>query len=190
MDDYNCSDYERTLTLEQLAEKYGTDKLAHGYIPFYERHLPAAPKRILEIGCLTGASLRMWREWFPDTEIHCLDLFEEHQPPEDIPGVIYWKGNQTDQYILEQLRRLHFDVIIDDGSHNSRDQLVTFWSLWGCCDLYVVEDLHCALDEPYRQGLPLNCSMLHQMESAWSGNNPALKYVNLYNDKIAFIYAD
>lgn len=172
-------------TLEQLAVKYGTDKLQHGYIPYYEQHLPKNPVRILEIGCLTGASIRMWREYFPNTEIHCLDLFEEHKPPEDIPGVIYWKGSQTDQYILEQLRRIHFDVIIDDGSHNSRDQLITFWSLWGCCDLYVVEDLHCALDEPYRQGLPLNKTMLIQMKTGFFAC-PG----KLYNHKISFIYAD
>ena len=190
MDDYNCCDYERDCTLSQLAEKYGTDKLAHGYIGFYEQHLPQKPTRILEIGCLTGASLRMWREYFPDTEIHCLDLFEEHPQPTDIPGVIYWKGNQTDQYILEQLRRLHFDVIIDDGSHNSRDQLVTFWSLWGCCNLYVVEDLHCAYDEPYRQGLHIADTMLGQMDDAdYSCGFCGLRFQK-YLSKIAFIYGD
>lgn len=178
-------------TLEELAEKYSTDKLQHGYIPYYEQHLPKNPGRILEIGCLTGASIRMWREYFPNTEIHCLDLFEEHQPPEDIPGVIYWKGSQTDQYVLEQLRRLHFDVIIDDGSHNSRDQLITFWSLWGCCDLYVVEDLHCALDEPYRQGMGLGNTMLAQLTISFYGShNFPIQHTELYNDKIAFIYAD
>lgn len=188
MDDFNCCDYKRTVTLENLAEKHGTDKLQHGYIPFYERHLPAAPKRILEIGCLTGASLRMWREYFPDTEIHCLDLFVEHQPPEDIPGVIYWKGNQTDQFVLEQLRRLHFDVIIEDGSHSLVHQWVTFHSLIGCCDLYIVEDLHCANDASYREGFGFKHSMLSKLQ------NPALdafpyRY-QLYDNKIAFIYAD
>lgn len=177
-------------TLEQLAVKYGTDKLQHGYIPYYERHLPKNPARILEIGCLTGASIRMWREYFPDAEIHCLDLFEEHKEPDDIPGVIYWKGSQTDQYILEQLRRIHFDVIIDDGSHNSRDQLITFWSLWGCCDLYVVEDLHCGFDDPYRQGLPYTETMLCQLigsdeKTGFSG----IKF-DFYDNKIAFFHAD
>jgi hypothetical protein len=182
--------WSRTPTLADLAAKYGTDKLQHRYIPYYEQHLPKNPARILEIGCLTGASLRMWREYLPDTEIHCLDLFEEHQPPEDIPGVIYWKGSQTNQYVLEQLRRIYFDVIIDDGSHNSRDQLIAFWSLWGCCDLYVVEDLHCALDEPYRQGLPMQNTFLRQLTDCdhtygFGGGNR----FDIYDNKIAFIYA-
>lgn len=171
--------------LTELAERFGTDKLEHGYIPFYEQHLPKNPARILEIGCLTGASLRMWREYFPDTEIHCLDLFEEHPQPTDIPGVIYWKGNQTDQYILEQLRRLHFDVIIEDGSHNLVHQWVTFHSLIGCTDLYIVEDLHCANDEIYREGFKFKHSMLAPMIC---GNFPYRHH--LYDDKIAFIYAD
>lgn len=172
-------------TLLDLAIKHGTDKAEHGYIPFYEAHLPKNPVRILEIGCLKGASLRMWREYFPNTEIHCLDLFREHKPPEDIEGVIYWEGSQTDQYILEQLRRIDFDVIIDDGSHNSIDQLVSFWSLIGATKLYVCEDLHCAKDEPYRQGLPFKYTILGQINDAVF----PIRHT-IYNEKIAFIYAD
>lgn len=188
MDDYNCCDYEREHTLAQLAERFGTDKLHHGYIGFYEQHLPKNPTRILEIGCLTGASLRMWREYFPETEIHCLDLFEEHQQPTDIPGVIYWKGNQTDQFILEQLRRLHFDVIIEDGSHALVHQWVTFHSLIGCCDLYVAEDLHCAYDSLYREGFNFKHSMLAKLQNP-TFNAFSYRY-QLFDDKIAFIYAD
>lgn len=170
------------VNLTELAEKYGTDKLQHGYIPYYEQHLPKEPKRILEIGCLTGASLRMWREYFPDTEIHSLDLFEEHQPPEDIPGVIYWKGSQTDQYVLEQIRRLHFDVIIDDGSHCGIDQVVTLFSLIGSCDLYVCEDIHCPTEEFYRQGLPYEYTVPGMIE------NGHLPFKTIYNDhKIVFV---
>lgn len=185
MDDYNCCDYERENTLAQLAERFGTDKLHHGYIEFYEQHLPKNPARILEIGCLTGASLRMWREYFPDAEIHCLDLFEEHPQPEDIPGVIYWKGNQTDQYILEQLRRLHFDVIIEDGSHNLVAQWVTFYSLIGCTDLYVLEDAHTAEYELYREGFDKKHSMLEHIKK----NVFAYEHW-FYLDKIAFIKSD
>jgi hypothetical protein len=182
--------YDNCTRLEHLAFIHGTDKLQHGYISFYEKHLPINPTRILEIGCLTGASLRMWRDYYPLAEIHCLDLFEEHKPPDDIPGVIYWKGNQTDQFILEQLRRLHFDVVIDDGSHNSRDQLITFWSLWGCCDLYIVEDLHCSYDEPYRQGLHIGDTMLGQMDDADHSFGFCGHKFHKYLSKIAFIYAD
>lgn len=152
------------MTWQQIAEKHGTDKATHGYMPFYEKYMPKQPTRILEIGCLTGASLRMWREIYPETEIHCLDLFEEHQPPTDISGVIYWKGNQTDQFILEQLRRINFDVVIEDGSHLSLHQLISLYSLISCTKYYFVEDLHSNTEDFYREGLPYKSTLLGQIE--------------------------
>lgn len=173
------------VNLTELAEKYGTDKLQHGYIPYYEQHLPKEPKRILEIGCERGASIRMWKHRFPSAQITSLDLFQQFDIP-DIEGVEFIQGDQLDQYILYNLRNHRsFDFIIDDGSHNSRDQLVTFWSLVGISPLYVVEDLHCCNDELYRQGLPFEKTMLGQMQS---GTFPFRHF--LYDNKIAFIYAD
>lgn len=155
------------MTLESLAAKYGTDKLDHGYMPFYEKHLPKEPKRILEIGVKSGASLKMWREYFPFSEIHGLDLFEENDMGDVIGNILsecpiesmsmqsvfLHKGNQCDYLLLEQLRTLDFDVIIDDGSHNSRDQMMTFFGLFNGKH-YFIEDLHCNDDPFFSQGLP------------------------------------
>lgn len=141
------------MSLYDLAIKYQSDKAEHGYCPFYEQHLPKNPKKLLEIGVLHGASIRMWREYFPDCEIHALDLFEENPIP-DIPGVIFHKGNQLDYKILEVLRNEDFDVIVEDCSHNSRDQMITFYGLFNGKQYYI-EDIHCADEEFYRQGLPL-----------------------------------
>lgn len=154
------------MKLHDLALKYGTDKLQHGYIPFYEKHLPKEPKRILEIGVNEGASLGMWAEYFPNAEIHGLDLFAEqeiktiyHNIDRIAEGKLKFdqftmhQGNQCDWQLLEQLRKYDFDVIIDDGSHNSRDQMMTFFGLFNGKH-YFIEDLHCNFDEPYSQGLP------------------------------------
>lgn len=141
-------------TLAELAFMYGTDKLSHGYIPFYDQHLPKNPKNILEIGVKEGRSVSMWKHYFPDAEIHGLDLFMEFPIP-DIIDVKFWKGNQCDWRILEQLRREDFDVIIDDGSHNSRDQMMTFFGLFNGKH-YFIEDLHCCDEEFYRDGLPFD----------------------------------
>lgn len=72
------------MTLDELSVKYGTDKgsLKHNYMPFYEKHLPKNPKKILEIGVLKGASLAMWSEYFPEAIIHGLDLFSDHSEAE------------------------------------------------------------------------------------------------------------
>jgi len=140
------------MTLHELAFMYGTDKLEHGYIEFYEQHLPNNPKKILEIGVKEGRSIQMWQKYFPEAEIHGLDLFMEFPVP-SIPGIKFWKANQCDWEILEILRREDFDVIIDDGSHNSRDQMMTFFGLFNGKH-YFIEDLHCCDDPFYQQGLP------------------------------------
>lgn len=140
------------MTLHELALKYGSDKAEHGYMDFYEKTLPKNPNRLLEIGCLHGASARMWREWFPETEIHVLDLFEENPIP-DIPGVVFHKGDQRDWQILEELRKFEFDVIIDDGGHLSRAQMMTFYGLFNGKNYYI-EDLSCCREEFYSEGLP------------------------------------
>lgn len=142
------------MTLAKLAQQYNTDKLTHGYIPFYEQTLPENPARILEIGCFKGASLRMWRDYYPNAELHTLDLFVENHPPTDIRGLITHCGNQCDFMLLEQLRKYNFDVIIDDGSHNSRDQMITFFGLMHKNCHYYIEDTHCCQEEFYQQGLP------------------------------------
>ena len=64
-------------TLPELARLHGSDKLAHGFAAFYEQHLRdrrRAVRRVLEIGGLDGASLLMWRDYFPRAEIHGVDV--------------------------------------------------------------------------------------------------------------------
>lgn len=140
-------------TLEELALMYGTDKKDHGYIPFYEQHLPKNPKKILEIGIKDGRSARMWLKYFPDCLFHGLDLFKEYPPPFQDPRATWHSGHQCDWELLEQLRKEDFDVIIDDGSHNSRDQMITFFGLFNGKH-YFIEDVKCCLEQFYSQGLP------------------------------------
>lgn len=160
------------LTLQELAFMYGTDKLEHGYIPFYKLHLPKNPKKILEIGVKEGRSISMWKSYFPEAEIHGLDLFMEFDPP-NINGVKWHKGNQCDWELLEQLRKEDFDVIIDDGSHNSRDQMMTFFGLFNGKH-YFIEDTHCNSDPFYQQGLPEMLTaqgLFGEIENARYGGN-------------------
>lgn len=142
-------------TLQELAFMYQTDKLEHNYIPFYEQHLPKNPKKILEIGVKTGASIQMWLKYFPETIVHGLDLFKEFPVPFQHERAVWHQGNQVDWQLLERLRNEDFDIIIDDGSHCSRDQLITFFGLFNGKQYYI-EDLHGTEDEFWRQGLPRN----------------------------------
>lgn len=172
--------------LSYLAQKYGTDKLQHGYIPYYEKHLPKEPGRLLEIGCFKGASLRMWREYFPAAELHTIDLFHENKQPDDIFNLHCHKGSQSDLNFLKSITQ-KFDVIIDDGSHNSEDQIISFERLFHHNlipgGVYVCEDLHCCKEEFYRNGLHFSETLLGHLKS---GNFPFP--FQLFDDKIAFIF--
>jgi hypothetical protein len=199
------------MTLQQLAEKYGTDKLNHGYIPFYEKYLPKNPKRILEIGVKEGRSIAMWAEYFPDAEIHGLDLFIEFEeiqvneylcsqveklPLDRAVHIQLHKGNQCDWLMLEELRKYDFDIIIDDGSHNARDQMMTFFGLFNGKH-YFIEDLHCNNDEYYSQGLPYDFRANDVFCSIYANNDEhgydkmIIKFddISIYENKIVCIYA-
>lgn len=74
------------MSLLYLARKHGTDKeSAHGYISgCYSRFLEGdrawikpGPVRLLELGVFGGASMRMWREFYPEGELTCVDLIPE-----------------------------------------------------------------------------------------------------------------
>jgi hypothetical protein len=172
------------MTLDDLALKYGTDKssIAHNYCQFYERTLPKNPCKLLEIGVLKGGSIRMWKEYFPDCEIHGLDLFIDNPIP-DINGVVWHKGNQCDYVLLDALRKEDFDIIIDDGSHNSRDQMMTFFGLFNGKHYYI-EDTHCCANEFYQDGLPYDATASSLFMNL--NESPTSLYLN-WSDSILLI---
>lgn len=183
------------MNLEALAIKYGTDKLGHGYIPFYEKYLPKEPKRILEIGVKEGRSLAMWSEYFPNAKVYGLDLFGETTLSDvqlfidmhikgECQNTILVKGNQCDWRVLEELRKIDFDVIIDDGSHNSRDQMMTFFGLFNGKH-YFIEDLHCSAEEFYSQGLPQEFRAPFILSDiAYANDGTAYKDCIQFNDEL------
>lgn len=171
--------------LDQLAIKYGSDKssLHHDYMGFYESVLPANPASIMEIGVLEGASIKIWRDAYPETLLYGVDLFEEYSIP-DMPEVVFYKGNQLDHFMLYNIRNnVKPQVIIEDCSHNCIDHWVTMMSLISCCELYIIEDLATCNEPFYQQGLPFDSTILGSMKA---GKFP-LNF-RLHQDKIALIW--
>jgi len=139
--------------LAWLATVYGSDKgpTAHRYVDLYDTHL--APlrrraRRVLEIGVYRGASLQMWRDYFPNAEIFGLDIEEVHVPG---PRIHTIRGDQADVELLAEVgRHGPFDLIVDDGSHRASDVVTTFTALFPTLrehGLYVIEDMQTAYDE-------------------------------------------
>ena len=145
--------------LDDLAWKQGIDKSTriHGYTRAYGRvfqHLRLDPIKLLEIGVGSAGSLRMWRDYFPYAEIYGVDNTEVPHP--ERTTVI--TGDQSDGIFLSKLIAdfKSFDIIIDDGSHISSDQIFTFKTLFPAVatnGFYVIEDLHTSYWPDYTHGL-------------------------------------
>lgn len=182
--------------LIELAEKYGTDKAGHGYLPYYAKHLPSTCESFLEVGAYKGASLRMWKDLYPEAEISCFDLFldPDNISKEDVEkmGVKAYQGDQGYTQDLNQIEG-EFDVIIEDGSHRSDHQIITLNALWPKVKpggVYVVEDLHCCNEPFYWAGdaKHFDNTMLGQLKSIGCFPLPKLTPFKLYDDKIAFFF--
>lgn len=133
------------MVLHEIGLKYGTDKATfHEYLDFYQKKLPSRKftGRLLEIGVMDGASLRMWREYYPKAEIIGVD--NAMQSDLKIEGVGLVEIDATNELELKELGK--FDIIIDDASHKTSDQQKTFEQLFynqlNKNGIYILEDLH------------------------------------------------
>lgn len=156
--------------LDEILDRHVSDKQrANGYAPIYHaifRHLRDRPLALLEIGIGTlvdgaissmhgfdhdlpgyrpGASLRAWREYFPNASIYGVDV----QPDTMIvgePRISTALCDSTDAKAAAAYlaRTAGFDIIIDDGVHHPDLQLQTLHNFYPSLKpdgFYVIEDV-------------------------------------------------
>ena len=130
--------------LMDLGIKYGTDKVQHRYIDTYNSrflHRRNEITKVLEVGIDTGASLRMFRDFFPCANIIGLDIVPERAISEDrIQSVII---DATKPFLGNILKEC--DKIIDDGSHVDIDIVKAFQNLFQFLKpngTYIIEDVY------------------------------------------------
>jgi hypothetical protein len=150
--------------LDELAHKYNTDKKTghHAYTAHYERWFESKRKdvrKILEIGVATGASLRMWEDYFPSATIYGVDNNPECVQLSSDRTTALFASQENPEDMLVVLRRtgVDFDLIIDDGGHHMDEQIASFKGLFPSLrdgGLYVVEDLHTSYWGSYGGGPP------------------------------------
>lgn len=146
-------------SLFEIGARHGTDKAAgqRQLLHIYESLL--APIRddevtVFEIGVLDGASLRMWRDFFPKGRIFGLDFKPEAvEHADDRIGIFI--GDQTDIGVLDQIlaETGKLDIVVDDGGHWARQQTASLIYLWPHLKpggFYVVEDTHTSYLERYK----------------------------------------
>lgn len=140
--------------LERLAILHHSDKLdSPSYILHYQQHFAGLRKKklnILEIGVggyndnkAGGNSLRMWKDYLPNSTIHGLDMYDKSALAEK--RIKLHKGSQFDRDCLLKIYQEmgSIDIVIDDGSHYSEHVIFSFKILFPLLagnGLYVVED--------------------------------------------------
>jgi len=145
--------FSRNLRL--LATMYGSDKWGqHWYAQHYERHFSFLRKKpivLLEIGIggynnprAGGASLRMWKNYFPKGRIHGVDIYDKSPLNDD--RIRTFVGDQSDEKFLRHLISEIGtpDIVIDDGSHINSHVIKSFEVLFPLLadgGIYVIEDL-------------------------------------------------
>jgi trans-aconitate methyltransferase len=150
----NMHDENNYPSLCDLLSKYKTDKnTRHSYGPVYEDLLAPyreVAKNVLEIGVDKGASMEVWREYFVNATITGIDNNPISLPPsrvKDVSRMKFYKLHQASSASLKAFAINHyqqFDIIIDDGSHVPRHQLMTRDILWDALKpggLMVIEDI-------------------------------------------------
>ena len=149
--------------LTYLAGAFGTDKWgSHFYTPHYQHHFePIRMQRlnILEIGVggyddplKGGESLRMWKQYFPNSNIYAIDIFDKSALQED--RIKIFRGDQVDKkFMLKVAEEIgEIDIIIDDGSHLNKHVIETFKIMFPLLKnggIYAAEDLQTAYWKEY-----------------------------------------
>lgn len=155
-------------SLNQLIDEFGSDKNASEYTDVYIKFFgPIRTKitSVLEIGLGTiipnakssmydwktihnknyqpGASLRVWKNYFPFAFIYGGDIQPDTQFEEErIKTFLFNSQNRLE--CNKTLKDLTFDIIIDDGDHDVSSQIKTIFNLIGRVNLggyYIIEDV-------------------------------------------------
>ena len=161
--------------LIELVKKYGTDKDMSSYAQKYGEMwcgLKEDITSILEIGVgtlipgtpfsfshirqyfphyLPGGSLRVWKDYFKKAEVYGIDIVEDCLIDEERLKT-FIADSMNREMCDEQLKDLTFDIVIDDGNHNSINQLTTFQNFFHRVNddgFYVVEDVGWGDDKTY-----------------------------------------
>ena len=152
-------------TLRQLIDHYGSDKNLNEYTPIYHsifNNLKTNNINLLEIGIGTmipevpssmvgyglgdykpGASLRAFRDFFSNGKIYGGDVQKDCMFEEDRIKTFLFDSMNINE-CNAALNDLTFDIIIDDGLHETQAQLNTFSNLFPRLNsggYYFIEDI-------------------------------------------------
>jgi len=146
--------------LIDMVQYYNTDKhYAHRYFQLIYNELfkplRTECKIFMEIGIYDCESIKLWRDYFINAEIACVEynlpysLEKLGDTPRDRMTFIDADQSKEEDLIKLSERYSNVDVILDDGSHKMRDQQITFAKLFKSLKpggIFIIEDLHTSLE--------------------------------------------
>ena len=147
--------------IDKLFIKFNSDKASqlqindetikgHNYSPFYEKYLDKYKNQqnlnILEIGTLRGAAAASFYHYFDKPKICCMDVspFQTYFYSKDIRTIYCNTRSKNNINSIAKYLDCEFDIIVDDGSHNVKDQILTLGILFKKLrkgGTYVIEDI-------------------------------------------------
>ena len=118
----------------------------HTYLDTYDKLFKPFQKgcSILEIGLAKGDSILLWDKYFTKSKIVGCDLSIVFSSPSYKNDVELIACDGTKPELLDKLNGQKFDIIIDDSSHVTQDQIDTFNMLKGSMKpngVYIIEDI-------------------------------------------------
>jgi len=115
---------------------------------------------LFEIGVFNGGSLELWAEYFINAQniVGCDIINECAQLQYEDPRISIIIGDANTNSVEEELSELSpdFDIIIDDGSHRSKDIISSFIRYFKHLNhdgVYIFEDLHASYWKGFGGGL-------------------------------------
>ena len=118
------------------------------------------PINLLEIGIQNGVSLDIWGSYLPNASliIGCEIKQEAAQLKYSNEAINVVVGDANSDEIFQQIIKLSdsYDLIIDDGSHVSKDIITSFaryFPLLKSGGIYIIEDLHASYWKVWGGGL-------------------------------------
>ncbi len=159
------------------------------YLDIYERHFKRFQGKevtVLEIGVSHGGSLQMWKKYFGDkAKIYGIDINPKCKEFEE-ENIQIFIGSQSDRTFLRDVLKSvpAFDILIDDGGHTMKQQIISFEELFDHVKedgVYLCEDLHTSYRLDYGGGYKRKNSFIEYSKNfidylnAWHSYQGALK---------------
>lgn len=171
----------------ELYFRSNNKRLIHKWNHFfdvYERHFSRfrnKPVVMLEIGVSQGGSLQMWKNYFGnqvkiygiDIDPRCKNLEEEN--------IEIFIGSQSDRKFLREVKNKigQVDILLDDGGHTMRQQIITFEELFSMVKedgVYMAEDLHTSYWPTYGGGVRRSGTFIEYSKRF-------IDYINAYHSR-------